>query len=70
VNRYLHRVQYTKAADPDDPFSVESVAYEPVCVRAETAAAALEEVETATDRYRLAAGVTRVITLTLTTADV
>lgn len=70
MNRYLFRVRYTNVADPDDPFAIDQVSYEPVCVRALTEAAALAEVETATERYRDAIGATRVITLTLTTADV
>jgi len=70
MNRYLYRVRYTRVADPDDTFDLGDVQDEPVCVRALTEAAALAEVETATDRYRLATGMTRVITLTTTTADV
>ena len=68
VSRYLYRVQYT-LPDGATPIAGESIAYEPVCVRAETAAAALEEV-TALTRYMVAAGATRTITLVLTTADV
>ena len=62
MQRYLWRVRYTY---PDA-----SVAYEAVCVRAETEAAARADVEAGTDRHPRATGATRVITLTLTTADV
>lgn len=61
VQRYLWRVQYTY---PDA-----TVAHEPVCVRADTEAAARADVETATDRHRLATGATRVVTLTGVAAD-
>jgi len=70
MNRYLFRVQYTRAADPDDPFDLGAVQYEAVCIRAATDAAALVEATTATDRYRVAMDMTRTITLTVTTADV
>ena len=62
MNRYLFRVQYT--------FSDATVAYEAVCIRAATEAAALTDVTTATSRYMTAVGATRTISLTLTTADV
>jgi hypothetical protein len=45
-------------------------AYEPVCVRSTTEAAALAEVTTATTRFRDAVDATRTMTLVLTTADV
>ena len=69
MNRYLYRVAYAYA-DGMTPIAGVTTAYEPVCVRALTAAAALVEVTAATDRYRVAAGVTRTITLVTTTADV
>ena len=62
VQRYLFRVAYTDADG--------QVAYEPVSVRAETEAAALTEVESATSRYMTAVGATRAITLIGTAADV
>ena len=68
MTRYLYRVQYT-LPDGAVPIEGESMAYEPVCVLAETEAAALTEVEGATDRYRVAAGATRTITLVGTVAD-
>jgi hypothetical protein len=61
VQRYLWRVQYLY---PDA-----TTAYEPVCVRADTEAAARAEVESATERHRRATNATRVLTLTLVTAD-
>jgi hypothetical protein len=69
MNRYLFRVQYDYA-DGMTPIAGVTSSYEAVCIRAATEAAALTEVETATDRYQIAAAVTRTITLTLTTADV
>lgn len=69
MNRYLYRVQYAYA-DGMTPIAGVTYAYEAVCIRAATEAAALAEAETATDRYTAAAGVTRTLTLTLTTADV
>lgn len=62
MNRYLYRAQYT--------YSDDTVSYEPVCVRAETEAAALEEVTDATSRYPAAVSATVDLTLVLTTADV
>jgi hypothetical protein len=64
VKRYLFRVQYTFA----DGFST----YEPVCVRAGDTdeAGARAEVDAATERYRIAAGATKTLTLVATTADV
>jgi hypothetical protein len=70
MQRFLFRVQYTRAADPDDAFDHGDVQYEPICIRGETAAAALAEADAATERYPLAVGMTKTITLTLTTADV
>jgi hypothetical protein len=69
MQRFLFRVQY---AYPDGrtPIAGVTLSYEPVCIRAETAAAAQSEVEAATARYVAAAGVTRTITLVTTTADV
>lgn len=61
MERFLFRVTYTDADG--------LTAYEPVCVRAETEAEALDEVEAATARYKTAVGSTRTVTLTLTTAD-
>ena len=63
MERFLFRVQYTHRDG--------SVSYEAVCVRADDGdeAAALAEVTAATSRYMRAVGATRVITLTLTTAD-
>ena len=68
VSRYLYRVQYT-LPDGATPIAGESITYEPVSVRALTEAAALADVEEATDRYRIAAGATRTITLVGTAAD-
>lgn len=69
MNRYLYRVQYT-LPDGTTPTVGETIAYEPVCVRALTEAAALVEVEEATARYLAAVvGATRTITLVTTTAD-
>jgi len=68
VNRYLYRVTYT-LPDGTTPIAGASVAYEPVCVRAETEALALTEVEGATARYMTAVGATRTITLTGVAAD-
>lgn len=63
VSRYLWRVQYT--------YRDGSVTYEPVCVRAETEAAARTEViDAATKRYAEAVGATRTLTLVTTTPDV
>jgi hypothetical protein len=63
VQRYLYRVTYT--------FDDGTVAYEPVCVRAEDgdAAGALEEVVGATERYATIAPASRSYTLVLVTAD-
>lgn len=69
VSRYLYRVQYT-LPDGATPIAGTSIAYEPVCVRALTEAAALADVEAATARYVAAVGGTRTITLVSTTADV
>lgn len=69
MNRYLYRVRYDYP-DGMTPIAGATSSYEPVCVRALTEAAALAEVTTATARYLAAAGVTRTITLVLTTADV
>lgn len=67
-NRYLFRVTYTL---PDGMAAVPgaSTVYEPVSVRAETEAAALTDVTTATTRYLTAVGATRTITLVGTAAD-
>ena len=62
MNRYLFRVQYTHTDD--------SIAYEPVCVRALDETSARTEVEAATLRYMSFVDATRTITLVLTTADV
>jgi hypothetical protein len=69
MNRYLYRVTY-EYPDGVAPIAGVTHAYEPVCVRATTEAAALAEVTTATSRYMTAAGATRTMTLVLTTADV
>ena len=69
VLRYLFRVMYT-LPDGAAPIAGTSTAYEAVSVRAETEAAALAEVETATERYRAAVNATRAITLIGTAADV
>ena len=69
MQRFLFRVAYT-LPDGTTPIAGASVAYEPVCVRAETEALALSDVQTATARYVAAVGGTRTITLVLTTADV
>ncbi len=61
MKRYLYRVQYTYTSGPDAANvdrALGSVTYEPVCVDAATEAAALTEVEGATDRY-VATGATR-----------
>jgi hypothetical protein len=55
-------VQYTHEDD--------SIAYEPVCVRAATEAEAHADVEAGTDRYKDAVNATRTLTLVLVTADV
>lgn len=68
MNRYLYRVRYDYA-DGVAPIAGVTTAYESVSVRAATTAAALVEVTAATDRYRLAANVTRTITLVGTAAD-
>lgn len=62
MNRYLYRVQYTHEDD--------SIAYEPVCVRAASEAEAQADVEAGTARYRDAVKATRTLTLVLVTADV
>jgi hypothetical protein len=67
--RYLFRVQYDYA-DGVTPIAGVTSSYEPVSVRAATPADALADVEAATDRYRLAANVTRTITLIGTAADI
>jgi len=69
MNRYLYRVAYAYADGMTPIVGVITTAYEPVCVRATTEAAALDEV-TGLTRYMTAAGVTRTITLVTTTADV
>jgi hypothetical protein len=69
MQRYLYRVRY-EYADGMTPTAGVTFAYEPVCVRALTEAAALTEVEGATARYLAASGTTRTITLVTTTADV
>ncbi len=69
VLRYLFRVMYT-LPDGAAPIDGVSTVYEPVSVRAETEAAALAEVEGATERYRAAVNATRTITLVGTAADV
>ena len=63
MERFLYRVQYTY---PDG-----TSAYEPVCVRAvdDDVTAALAEVDGATQRYPLAVGATKTLTLVLVTAD-
>ena len=67
MNRYLYRVTYSYL-DTDGLTTL--TAYEPVCVRALTEAAALSEVTTATTRFMTAVDATRTMTLVLTTADV
>jgi hypothetical protein len=62
VQRYLFRVTYTY---PDA-----TVSHESVCVRADNETDARTEVDEATERYRVAAGVTKALTLVLVTADV
>jgi hypothetical protein len=62
VSRYLFAVRYTYLDD--------TWAEEPICVRAETETAARADVDAATTRYPTAVGVTKTITLVLTTADV
>ena len=69
VLRYLFRVMYTWP-DGAAPIDGVSTVYEPVSVRAETEAAALAEVETATARYMAAVTAPRVITLIGSAADV
>ena len=69
MNRYLYRVQYA-LPDGTTPIAGISLAYEPVCIRADTEATALIEVTAATLRYTDAIGATRTITLVTTTADV
>lgn len=61
MERYLFRVQY------DYPDGTQS--YESVCVSSESEADAIEQVEDATDRWRLASRATRTLTLVLETAD-
>lgn len=60
--RYLFRVQYIYSDNTDVKFPV----YESVCVEAATEAAALADVEAATQRYPAAVGATKEITLVLT----
>jgi hypothetical protein len=55
--RYLFRVQYLYA---DGTHS-----YEPVCVDAATEQVARDDVEAATERYRVAAGATTILTRVL-----
>ena len=69
MNRYLYRAQYSYP-DGMTPITGVTVAYEPLCVRAATEALALAEVTAATLRYPAAVGITRTLTLVLTTADV
>ena len=61
MQRYLFRVTYT--------LSDGTLTYESVCVRSETADAALAEVEAWTERYRAVVGAVRSITSVLVTAD-
>ena len=56
--RYLFRVQYTLTDG--------SITYEPVCVDAATEAAARTDVDAATERYRIAVGATKTLTLVTT----
>lgn len=57
--RYLYRVTYTH--------SDETQSHEPVCVDADTEAAAEAEVDAATERYPAAVGATKALTLVSTT---
>lgn len=69
MQRYLFRVTYT-LPDGMVPIAGVSTVYESVCVRADTEAAALAEVEMATARYMTAVSATRAIALVTMTADV
>ena len=62
VDRYLFRVRY------DYPDA--TVSYEPICIRAESEAAARTEADAATERYPSLLKATKVLTLTLVTPDV
>lgn len=66
MNRYLYRVQYTLTSRvTGNSHSTD----EKHCIRAETEAAALAEVDEATERYTAAVGASKSITLLDTVAE-